>query len=524
MKDKKHIDKLFKDRFNDFEVSPSPEVWGSIQASLEKRKKDRNLIPLWWKLGGVAALLALFFTVGNSVFNTSNIDTPIVTNDETTRSIEEDGERNPLIKEKIVNEEVIASEEHLTNDVDPDGTENSSKERSNDNSNSEETIYNKVKSSQNAVAVDTKSLEKIDTQEKTSITQNRLIKDNVPVIVDTKKEAVAIVSNQKSETSEKVIQEINGVQKTDPLIKKDISIAETVKTDIAATENNTNKTEAETSSEEIAKTEDNKQSILDAIEEQKTIKAEEAVAEEKAKIDRPWEVAPNFAPVYYSSLGNGSSIDPSFSDNSQSGDVNFSYGVQVSYAVSERLSVRSGISNVDLSYATAGIELGTGPVSAALQSIDYGSRSTVLTAVDKGSLADNMNGGGFGDITPKATNGEANIVQNISYYEVPLELKYALLNNKIGVNVIGGVSTLFLGSNEISVNAGDFESTLGEANNLSSVSFSTNVGLGFDYKLSKKFKFNLEPMFKYQLNPYSDSSVDFKPYYLGVYTGISYKF
>ena len=95
---------------------------------------------------------------------------------------------------------------------------------------------------------------------------------------------------------------------------------------------------------------------------------------------------------------------------------------------------------------------------------------------------------------------------------------------KLVSTLIGGVSTLFLGSNEVSVNAGDFESTLGEANNLSSVSFSTNVGLGVDYKLSKKFKFNIEPMFKYQLNPYSDSSVDFKPYYLGVYTGISYKF
>jgi hypothetical protein len=65
---------------------------------------------------------------------------------------------------------------------------------------------------------------------------------------------------------------------------------------------------------------------------------------------------------------------------------------------------------------------------------------------------------------------------------------------------------------------------LGEANNLTSVSFSTNVGLGFDYKLSKKFKFNIEPMFKYQLNPYTDSSINFKPYYLGVYTGLSYKF
>ncbi|MFT5437443.1 MAG: hypothetical protein ACI840_002097, partial [Ulvibacter sp.] len=90
--------------------------------------------------------------------------------------------------------------------------------------------------------------------------------------------------------------------------------------------------------------------------------------------------------------------------------------------------------------------------------------------------------------------------------------------------VIGGVSTLFLGNNDVSVAAGDFSSTLGEANNLSTVSFTTNIGLGVDYKISKKFKFNVEPMFKYQLNPYSDSSVDFQPYYIGVYTGLSYKF
>ncbi len=523
MKDKKHIDKLFKDRFNDFEVSPSPEVWGSIQASLEKRKKDRSLIPLWWKMGGVAALLALLLTIGNSVFNTSNIDSPIVTNDETTRSLEVDGDKNPLIKEKILNKEVITSEENTAVIV-PNETENASKIKSVDNSNSKKAIYNKTKSSQDAIAVETKALENSQLQEKTIVQKNKLIKDNIPTIIDAKKEAVAIVSNQKKALSEKMNQEVGGVEKTNPLIKKDISIAETVKTDIAATEKNADKTTTEASSLKVAKKQENKQSILEAIEEQKIIK--EAVAEEKTKVDRPWEVAPNFAPVYYSSLSNGSSIDPSFADNSQTGAVNFSYGVQVSYAVSERLSVRSGISNVDLSYATAGVELGTGPVSAALQSVDYGGRATVLTAVDKGSLADNNISGeaAFENITPKATNGEVNIVQSISYYEVPVELKYSLLNNKIGINVIGGVSTLFLGSNEVSVNAGDFESTLGEANNLSSVSFSTNVGLGVDYKLSKKFKFNIEPMFKYQLNPYSDSSVDFKPYYLGVYTGLSYKF
>ncbi len=98
------------------------------------------------------------------------------------------------------------------------------------------------------------------------------------------------------------------------------------------------------------------------------------------------------------------------------------------------------------------------------------------------------------------------------------------MDTKFGVNLIGGLSTLFLGDNEVSVMADGFRSTLGEANNLSSVSFSTNIGLGLDYKISRRLKFNVEPMFKYQLNPYTESSVDFQPYYIGVYTGFSLKF
>ncbi len=529
MKDKKHIDKLFKDRFNDFDVSPSPEVWGSIQTSLEKRKKDRNLIPLWWKLGGVAALLALFFTVGNSVFNSSETDSKIVVStEETTKSIESDDEKNPSINDEVVREAAIASEEEEEEDETKsilNETQNSSETKSVDNLNSEESIYNKVKSSQEGIAVETKASDTNSKEEKTTIQKkSNLIKNTIPTAVDTKKEAVASVSNQDKESSGKMNQEVDGVQKpNDPLIKKDISIAETTKTEIAAIEKSTNKTEAEITIPIVTEPIEKKRSILEAIEEQQALEAGEAIAEEKTKIDQRWEVAPNFAPVYYSSLGGGSSIDPTFSDNTQSGDVNFSYGVQVSYALNERLSIRSGMSNVDLSYATSGVELGTGPVALALQSVDYSGKTTVLTAVDKGTLT-GENGTGFGNITPKATSEDANLVQNLSYYEVPLELKYALLTNKFGVNIIGGLSTLFLGNNEVSVNAGAFESTLGEANNLSSVSFSTNIGLGFDYKLSRKFKFNIEPMFKYQLNPYTDSSIDFKPYYLGIYTGLSYKF
>ena len=278
------------------------------------------------------------------------------------------------------------------------------------------------------------------------------------------------------------------------------------------------------SKEKISPEETEKQSIYDAIEEQKQLESKEAVANNTNPQENLWEIAPNIAPVYYNTLSQGSSIDASFADNSQSGDVNISYGIGVRYALSDRLKIRSGISNVALSYSTAGIELGDGPVSLALKNIDYASEGIVVIAQDLGTFSSQNQDGTFGDITPKSTNGEAFINQNISYYEVPLELSYTLFDSAFGLDVIGGVSTLLLGNNEVSVTAGSYNEVLGSANNLSSLSFATNIGLGLHYKMSSKFRLNVEPMFKYQLNPYTDSSVSFKPYYLGVYTGLSFKF
>ena len=194
------------------------------------------------------------------------------------------------------------------------------------------------------------------------------------------------------------------------------------------------------------------------------------------------------------------------------------------YALSDRLKIRSGINNVSLSYSTSDIELGDGPVSAALRNIDYNREGIVVIAQDLGTFASQNQDGTFGEITPKSTNGEAFINQNISYYEVPLELSYTLFDSAFGLDVIGGVSTLVLGENQVSVTAGNYSEVLGAANNLSSISFASNIGLGLHYKMSSNLRLNVEPMFKYQLNPYTDSSVSFKPYYLGVYTGLSFKF
>ncbi|GEQ84824.1 hypothetical protein ULMS_03320 [Patiriisocius marinistellae] len=532
MENKKNIDSLFKERFNQFEATPPPHVWENIQAQLQEKKKDRKVIPLWWKMGGLAAILALMFTIGSSVWDNTNNNNSIVNEDsKETKILKEDNNHSPLIDTdkqitEIHKEEEVVEETNFktlkrvspSSEISGDDAYSATQKTATTNSNSE----NNINSINKSVAAQTNQLKNQGVKEE-------LIENAVSSTINNKKDEAFAIQNGDNLINKKGIQNSTVIDEKIAMKNASVEKDTSKKNDNPAflKENEINISEEviaqEMPLEEKEKNvEATKKSIFDAIDEQKKVNVEDAIVKKDPPKNR-WEVAPNFAPVYYNTLSEGSSIDASFADNSQSGDVNFSYGVGISYAVNNRLSIRTGVSNVDLSYSTSGIELGNGPISAALRSVDYNNPQSVLIPQDAGTF-EASNDGTFGEIRPKSTSGEVFLNQNISYYEVPLELKYALFNTKLGVNIIGGMSTLFLGNNEVSVTAGNFNETLGEANNLSNVSFSTNVGLGFDYKLSSKFKFNVEPMFKYQLNPYTDNTVNFKPYYIGVYTGLSFKF
>ena len=473
MKQKKNIDQLFNERFANHQADPASHVWDKIQARLEKDKKDR-VIAIWWRTAGVAASLALIFSLAGLLDNTQS--NSIV-------------EQQPEVKNNSAPSPKIdkAGEINLRQDRPRVATTN--KEAQNQTITPQLDINNN-KTSKNKIIVIKKP--------KTAVAKLAVKKDpGVPV----KNLGVAVVKPEKLPVVSDNQEIINHNQLVVP------SRSSTV---ITALEN-------------ISPEGAEKQSIFDAIKEQKQLESKDAVVKISSQ-ENLWEIAPNIAPVYYNTLSQGSSIDASFADNSQSGDVNISYGIGVRYALSDRLKIRSGINNVSLSYSTADIELGDGPVSAALRNINYNRDGIVVIAQDLGTFSSQNQDGTFGEITPKATNGEAFINQNISYYEVPLELSYTLFDSAFGLDIIGGVSTLLLGNNEVSVTAGSYNEVLGSANNLSSLSFATNIGLGLHYKMSSKFRLNIEPMFKYQLNPYTDSSVSYKPYYLGVYTGLSFRF
>ncbi|GGX29878.1 hypothetical protein [Aquimarina muelleri] len=501
MNDKKNIDRLFQEKFKDFEISPNEIVWEKIKASQKKEKKRVFLLPFWYRAAGIAALIVIIFSLGNSLNNIPKQNTIVINTD--TQKIPEqqtqNNDRKTPVKKTITNITVASEEKEVKNFDKKPEKNNFDNKKSTQNLplGSSNPIKNKVNSTnKNKIAEHKTTTETNTTLSKQKTTKNPIVVNypNQEIISEKEKYPVFVEPDEK-----------NNTLSTKNIVTNNKSISEPKES---------------TPAEENFNNQDNKKSIFDVINKE----SEEEIATKNSSIKK-WNISPNIAPVYYNSIGNGSPIDSQFADNNKEGEVNMSYGIQVSYIINKKLSVRSGVNKLDLSYNTTDIGFVPSAIGQNLQSVNYNSSTTAIFIADLGNNPRNISESL--DINRNAVDQTQNIGflnQSIAYIEVPMEMKYALVDKKIGVNMIGGISTLFLQKNKISIEAGDFETPIGEANNLNEVSFSGNIGLGVDYKLSEHLEVNLEPIFKYQLNAFNETANNFKPYYFGVYTGVNIKF
>ncbi|EAQ51478.1 MULTISPECIES: outer membrane beta-barrel protein [Leeuwenhoekiella] len=476
MKEQKNIDRLFQEKFKDYEATPSDKVWAGI---VDKQKKRRTVIPLWLQLGGAAAVLALLILAGNFIFTPADTpDAEIVL--EETKTLE-DNNNIEITNTSEKNTAVATSEEESAE----------TREQNNPHSNRSSVINTET----SKTVAQTSQNEKADAGNNTATS-----KPTQPVVTDTTSSYGIAQSNQNNNAN--------------PLQQQNTA-AENQANAIAATEN--------VSKDDRLPAEETKslQEIADAQKEDAIADAE--VEDPKSKTDTRWGITPMVAPVYYNSFG-GSGIASEFADNKKSGDVNFSYGVQVSYAVTNKLTVRSGINKVDLGYRTEQINFAPTIQARSISSIDYNQSSQLIQIADGNKSLASSAAEFANNSTVAGTSINNALHQELGYIEVPFEAEYALLDRKVGIQVIGGFSTLFLNNNSISLEESNSVSRLGASNSLNNTSFSTNVGLGLDYKFTDRIQFNLEPMFKYQLNAYTKTVSDFRPYYLGLYTGLSIKF
>jgi hypothetical protein len=524
MNEKKNIDRLFQEKFKDFEVAPNDAVWNRISESLPNKKKKRRVIPIWWQVGGVAAAILLLVTVGVSIFN-SDADPstlPIIVDTEKNNS---DSNQNTTKEDKILNDtnsveklEFVGSENTL------EQNEDSNEEETTQNSNTSNQLIQNPKSQLKSVVTYYKNK---DNGQKTTKSESS---NPLTTINNTSKDSdVALNTKNKEGNSNNNKSELRKDSELKSTIKKTIEEGNTAVTDNSNIQNNTETSDSDNNQKEteIIKEDPKKESLYDAIAD--TNKEDDIDEKEKEVKPNRWSIRPHVAPVYYSSLGNGSSLDQQFADNTKSGDINMSYGIAGSYAVSNKLKVRAGVNLVNVNQTTSGVLAVTNPNPAAsvaftsvggstpqkYQNITLNSKTQSLSLMSTSSMVASA------DLSSYKVGS---IDQRIGFIEVPLEVEYALLDKKFGINVIGGFSTFFLNNNELYAELDGVSTLIGEANNINSTSFSANFGLGLDYNLSKQWNINLEPQFKYQLNTFNNTSGDFRPFFIGVYTGISFKF
>ena len=104
MKEEKNIDRLFQEKFKDFNAKPSAKVWANIEKEL-KEDKERTpfIIPLWYKIGGIAAALALVFWFSQ----------PLLTTSTTNTIVDQDGLENTKVKTQIEDKDTVNNNSKL---------------------------------------------------------------------------------------------------------------------------------------------------------------------------------------------------------------------------------------------------------------------------------------------------------------------------------------------------------------------------------------------------------------------------
>jgi len=337
--------------------------------------------------------------------------------------------------------------------------------------------------------------------------------------------AVADNVNEKASVQEEDLV-INSIKDSVFIVKKKEASANNIGTSSGVVISQNNPVSKEVSIQEEECVEEEVEFPVEKTIEEAIAVLEEQLNEEENKeeevVFNKWKIAPNIAPVYYNTLSAGSPIDSELSVNKKKGKINLSYGIGVGYAINKKLTIRTGVNKISLGYSTQDVAIypvTESPVDVrGLRNVTLTSESSSLNLVGSSSYSVSQIPSSFSLLFDSSLN------QRFGYLEVPVELSYKISNKKMKIAIIAGMSTFFLNENDIFTVTNGVETHIGEANNLNKISYSTNVGLGFNYEISKAFNFSFEPMFKYQLNAFSNDSGNFKPYILGVYTGLSFKF
>ncbi|WP_299152571.1 hypothetical protein [uncultured Christiangramia sp.] len=519
MKEKKNIDRIFQEKFKDFEKEPSPRNWEQISARLDAGTPPvakKPVIPLWLKFTAAAAILALVATgIWKMNVSSTEVSEPGFVNE----SVEKGSKSHDNVNQDSASEERIANQDVIIEKEQSGAAANNSQ---GDKNNSEEA------GSSNAAITDrinnTENEKDLNDSGRNGSQTNQQSKEDSRYAHQEKngdKNSEENILNNQYRTSATTSASKKAIASKDEAEKRNA---------IQSIFENYWKDRNPELSDELLSTALLEDTSLNQLDE---LLAAKASAENKENNEddnlnqKNLRLSTFAAPVFYANLGDGNELSNQFSNNSTNAEVTFSYGVKLAYDIAKNIKIRTGISKVNMSqnianvsYSPTAMNPGFGNINSTEDNIEI----RVESPNDSGlpSFGGNSDGSNGSIISPTIfTPGEIN--QQFGFIEVPLEVEYALVDERFGLNLIGGASGLFLDQNSVDLVTAESRTKLGTASNINKTSFSTNVGIGLDYEISDKISLSVEPMMKYQVNTFNNVD-NVRPVNFGLYSGISYTF
>ena len=252
-----------------------------------------------------------------------------------------------------------------------------------------------------------------------------------------------------------------------------------------------------------------------------------------------WSIGAMASPTYYSSFNSDNNDISRQMAASEQSVVSYSGGVALSYKLNKRFSIQTG-----LYYSSLGQEIDGINSFGGFQKYDYTKGDynfAVLTSsgtvhIDNADVFVISTSPGERILTaytndvfdPDKANLEYinnTLIQNFSFLELPVVLRYKIVDKTIDINMIGGISYNMMVNNSVYTMVDGGKYPVGRTEGLNLINLSSSLGMGLEYNFSKKLSLNLEPTFRYYLNTFNEpAGTTIHPYSFGVFSGISYRF
>jgi hypothetical protein len=249
-----------------------------------------------------------------------------------------------------------------------------------------------------------------------------------------------------------------------------------------------------------------------------------------------WSFGTKFSPVYSMAenvsqpeaqknapiLKSGKSV---FTPNTKADEKSllaFSGGVNVNYYFAKRWSIESGL------FYSQQRQKADNLVGSSVDGIQdemmvytpEGTRSIQQTGIIETSAPEVL--GTAEDETYYSLDME--YMRNFDYIELPILVRYKIIDSRFGLDILSGVSTNFLVGTKTSLIYNDNDLWSGQLDGISPMLYNATIGLGFNYNIYQNISLNIEPTFKYSMFQEQSQSFLKYPYSFAVFAGFSFRF